>query len=146
MTTDVEAFLAGDRPDHVAAYFSAAALSDAESLAEQPYAEATNGGVLLVVPGEAGRSAFESAAGIDPMRFAGDARATEGDVSHTLTDAACPAAGDGREHDLRILFAFAEPQNEEAGGLYAAGDVIHAYAQCSCGQSFSERWLADGTD
>ena len=142
MTTDVEAFLAGDRPEHVAAYLSKASISGADALADQPYAEPTDDGVLLVVPGEAGRGAFESATGIDPMTFASEAMAAEGQISHTLTEAECPNAGDGDTHDLQILFAFAEAQNDEAGGLYAEGDVIHAYAQCSCGQAFSDKWLA----
>ncbi|MDR5656582.1 DUF5807 family protein [Halodesulfurarchaeum sp. HSR-GB] len=142
MTTDIEAFLSGDRPDHVAAYLSKDA-TDVDSLAEQPYASATEDGVLLVVPGDAGRAAFESATGTDPMAFASEAMATEGHVDRSLTDADCPDAGEDGTHELRLLFAFAEEQNEDVDGLYAEGDVIHAYAQCSCGTAFSEKWIAE---
>ena len=142
MNTSIDAFLAGDKPQHVAAYFSNASLSDPETLAEQPYAEAADNGVRMVVPADAGRAAFESATRMDPMDFAGEAMGTEGAITGGLTEGECPGAAEGGEHDLRIVFSFAEAQNEEAGGLYAAGDVIHAYAQCSCGVAYSDKWLA----
>ncbi|AOW80819.1 hypothetical protein HTSR_1648 [Halodesulfurarchaeum formicicum] len=143
MNTDIEAFLSGDRPDHVAAYLSRDA-TDVDSLADQPYASPTDNGVLLVVPGDAGRSAFQSATGTDPMAFASEAMATDGHIDRSLTDADCPDEGDGETHELRLLFAFAEEQNEDVDGLYAEGDVIHAYAQCSCGLAYADKWVADG--
>lgn len=41
------------------------------------------------------------------------------------------------------MFAFAEEQNGEVGGLYAEGEVIHAYVACTCGQRYSDKWVAD---
>ena len=139
-----EAFLAGTRPDDVAAFFSTATLSDAETLAAESYATAVEGGVRIVVPGEAGRAAFESATGVDPMDFAGQAMGTEGEIAETLAAGTCPAAEEPGPHEVEMAFAFAEEQNDDVGGLYAEGDVIHAYAKCSCGQAYAEKWLADG--
>ncbi len=146
MSSPIERFLAGDTPHHVAAYFADDTLSDPETLAEQPYAEAVDAGVRIVVPGEAGRSAFESATGIDPMDFAGQAMGTEGTVGPNLADGVCPEADEAedQDHDVTIVFAFAEEQNEDVDGLYAEGDVIHAYAQCACGTAYSDKWLAEG--
>jgi hypothetical protein len=136
-----EAFLAGDRPHHVAAYFDGETLSDPDTLAAESYAAAVDGGVRIVVPGEAGQAAFESATGIDPMDFAGAAMGTEGSIDHSLTAGDCP--GEGAAHEVEMAFAFAEEQNETAGGLYAEGDVIHAYVMCACGQVYSDKWVAD---
>ncbi|MFW5965855.1 MAG: DUF5807 family protein [Halodesulfurarchaeum sp.] len=142
MNTSIDSFLAGEKPQHVAAYFSARSLSDAETLAEQPYAEAVGDGVRIVVPAEAGRAAFESASGIDPMDFAGEAMGTDGTIVADLTGGTCPDADAGGDHEVEIVFAFAEEQNESVDGIYAEGDVIHAYAKCSCGLLFSDKWVA----
>jgi hypothetical protein len=102
---------------------------------------------------------FQEAAGIDPMAFARDAAGTEGDVAADLTGATCPEVpedgADGENideeadvddvadtHDVRFIFSFAEAENAEAGGLYAEGDVVHAYVSCACGTSYSDRWVA----
>ena len=140
---DREAFLAGDRPDEVAFFLHEDAVSDIDALADQ--GERTDNGVVLVVPGETGREAFQTATGIDPMEFAQAAMGAEGTVAPDLTGGVCPAS-DGDEvnapgHEARLLFAFAEEQNEEVGGLYAEGDVIHAYAACECGQRYSQKWV-----
>jgi hypothetical protein len=137
-----EEFLAGDRLDDVLVYLSAAAVSDPEALAD--HGETVDDGVVLVMPGDRARSAFQAATGIDPMGFARRASDTEGAVDADLTGGECPAATDdpAAEHDVRFVFAFAEAQNEEAGGLYAEGDVIHAYVSCACGQTYSEKWVA----
>jgi NADPH-dependent ferric siderophore reductase len=138
--SDREQFLAGERPDDVAFFLHEAAVSGIDALAEQ--GERTDDGVVLVVPGETGRSAFQSATGIDPMAFAREAMGTEGHVDRDLAGGDCPASeGDGG-HEARLLFAFAEEQNEEVEGLYAEGDVVHAYVACECGQRYSEKWLA----
>lgn len=142
MSSPIEGFLEGETPHHVAAYFADVVLSDPETLAEQPYAEAVEAGVRIVVPGEAGRSAFESATGIDPMDFAGEAMGTEGTIGSDLAGGDCPDDEGGDDHEVRIVFAFAEEQNEDVGGLYSKGDVIHAYAQCACGTAYSDKWLA----
>ncbi len=136
-----EAFCAGERPDDILVYLADGAVSDPEALGE--HGESVTDGTVLVLPGESARDAFRSATGIDPMAFARQAGDTEGDVERTLLGATCPAegsAGDG--HDTRFIFAFAEPQNEAAGGLYAEGDVIHAYVACTCGETYSDRWVA----
>jgi len=151
---DRAAFLAGERPDDVLMYFAERAVSGVDTLAD--LGERTDEGVVLVVDGDRGRSAFQSATGLDPMAFAKDAMATEGSVAPDCTGGTCPAAdgtgdeaagtngGDGSSgaHEVRFVFAFAEERNDEAGGLYAEGDVVHAYVACACGETYSDRWVA----
>ena len=132
-------FLAGERPDDVAFFLHEAAVSGIDALAEK--GERTDDGVVLVVPGDTGRAAFQSATGIDPMGFAKEAMGTEGEVSRDLTGGVCPE-GEGEGHEARLVFAFAEEQNEEVGDLYAEGDVVHAYVACECGERYSEKWVA----
>ena len=167
MNHDREAFLAGDRPDAVAIYVSEDAIDDPDRLAA--YGERLEDGILLVVDGDRGRNAFSAATGTDPMAFARRAMETDGDIDRKLTAARCPeATGSGatgteatadddleddgsepnagesdHEHELRYLFAFAEAQTDAVGGIYAEGDVIHAYAQCSCGTAYSDRWVVE---
>jgi hypothetical protein len=138
--SDRTAFLAGERPDDVLMYFAEDAVSGIDALAD--LGERTERGVVLVVEGERGRSAFESATGLDPMAFAKDAMGTEGTVDTDCTGGTCPAAEAGGDHAARYVFAFAEAQNEEAGGLYADGDVVHAYVACSCGETYADKWVA----
>jgi hypothetical protein len=141
--TDREQFLAGDRPDDVCFFLHEAAVSGIDALAGR--GERTDRGVVLVVPGDTGREAFQSVTGIDPMGFAQEAMEAEGEVRRDLTGGVCPER-DAREpetgHEARLLFAFAEAENEAAGGLYAEGDVIHAYVACECGARYSEKWVA----
>ena len=143
--SDRAAFLAGDRPDDVLMYFSESAVSGIDALAD--LGERVEDGVVLVVEGERGRGAFESATGLDPMAFAKDAMGTEGTVDPDCTGGTCPAAGGGDDalpgaHEAKFVFAFAEEQNEEVGDLYAEGDVIHAYVACTCGETYSGKWVA----
>ena len=136
-----EEFLAGERPDDVLIFLSDEAVSDPGSLAD--HGETVEGGVVLVLPGEQARSAFQAATGIDPMGFARRAADTDGTVAPDLTGGECPAAAEGdADHDARFVFAFAEAENPDAGGLYAEGDVIHAYVSCACGQTYSDKWVA----
>ncbi|MWV63722.1 hypothetical protein GRS48_02625 [Halorubrum sp. JWXQ-INN 858] len=68
-----------------------------------------------------------------------DAEDAESDPGDAESDAEGDAfAGD---HEVRFVFAFAEGQNEEVGGIYAEGDVVHAYAHCACGESYSHKWV-----
>ena len=142
--TDREAFLAGDRPDAVLVYFSAAVLGDPDALAA--VGEPVDGGVVLVVPGTEGRQALQSAVDVDPMAFAQAAMDTEGDVDADCAGGTCPAAVDGEAHEVQFVFAFVEAENPEAGGRYAEGDVVHAYAQCTCGEQYADRWIAGTRD
>lgn len=144
----LDAFLAGERLDDVAIFVSDASLEGADRFAE--LGESVDGGVVIVVPGEKGRQAFSAGTGMDAMAFAKEAMGTEGTIGPRLDTGVCPAA-DGTEsieadHELEFLFAFAEEKNEEVGGLYAEGDVIHAYAQCSCGESYSHKWAVGDRD
>ncbi len=134
-----EAFLAGTRLDDVHVYIADSAVSNLDTL--EAHGERVDGGVVLVLDGERARSVFQRAAGIDPMRLAGQAMGTEGEVDADCTDGSCPV-GEGPEHEPQFIFAFAQAQNEEVGGLYAEGDVIHAYAACSCGEYYSQKWVA----
>ena len=147
-----EVFLRGERLDDVAIYLAEGVVDDPATLAE--YGERLEGGVLLIVPGEAGRNAFSKATGKDAMAFAKEAMGEEGEIDADLTGGSCPACEENEARsassertesessEVRIVFAFAEERNEEVGGIYAEGDVIHAYAQCSCGTAFSQRWVA----
>lgn len=134
-------FLAGERPDDVAFFLHEDAVENPDAL--EDYAETVEDGVVLVLPGENGRNAFQKAAGTDPMELAQAAMGTEGTVESDLTGGICPVAGDDpdADHTTRFVFAFAEEQNEEVGGLYAEGDVVHAYAVCNCGQRYSQKWV-----
>jgi len=149
MTDARDAFLAGDRPDDVVLFLSDDVLDDPGALLE--YGDAVDGGVLLVMDGETGRSVFQSATEMDAMGFAGRAMKTDGGIDRDLTGATCPKADDPdtpepADHAPRFVFAFAEAENPEVGGRYAEGDVIHAYAHCSCGAAFSQTWVAGDRD
>ena len=135
--SDLDAFLAGDRLDHVVLYLIDDALDDGGTVAD--YGTPVDGGVVLVVPGEKGRRLFSAGTGMDAMEFAKRAMGTEGDIDRDLTGGTCPDCGEGATYVL----AFAEARNEEVGGIYAEGDVIHAYAACPDGTAFSDRWVVD---
>ena len=34
-------------------------------------------------------------------------------------------------------------EDEAVGDLYAEGDVMHAYAACDCGTTYSEKWVTE---
>lgn len=140
---DREEFLAGERPEDVAFFLHEDSVSNLEALAD--HAETVENGVVLVLPGEKGRRAFQSVVGLDPMGLAQQAMETTGEIDDGLTGGTCPAREDGPEtdHTVQFVFAFTEAKNEDVGGLYAEGDVIHAYAVCSCGETYSEKWVAD---
>ncbi|WP_058367635.1 DUF5807 family protein [Haloparvum sedimenti] len=139
--SDLDAFLSGDRPDDVVLFISDSYLDDDSRL--RNVGTETDGGVRVVVDGETGRSAFKAGTGMDAMAFAKEAMANEGEIARTLDGGACPFADEDPEtdHEVRFVFAFAEAQNEEVGGLYAEGDVVHAYAHCACGESYSHKWV-----
>ena len=137
-----EAFLAGERLDDVALYLSESFVDDVDSLADR--GERTADGVVLVVDGDRGRHVFRSMTGMDAMDFAGTAMQHPGTIADDLASGSCPNASDGpQEHAVQFTFAFAEAQNEEVGGMYAEGAVVHAYVYCSCGTAYSDKWVAD---
>jgi len=163
MDDNREAFLAGERPDDVHAYIAAEAVSDLDAL--EAHGERVEGGVVFVLDGERARGLFQRTAGIDPMQLASRAMGTDGRVDPDCAGGECPfdpgdadggsgdvgadesATGDatddrgGDRHAPRFIFAFAEKQNEAVGGLYAEGDVIHAYVACSCGEYYADKWV-----
>jgi hypothetical protein len=136
-------FLAGERPADVALFLADDYLDEDGTIAS--HGEAVDGGVVLVADGERGRNIFSAGTGMDAMQFAKGAMGTEGDIAADLSGGVCPASesADASDdaHAVQFVFAFAEEQNEEVGGLYAEGDVIHAYAHCDCGESFSHKWV-----
>ncbi|NIB98325.1 DUF5807 family protein [Halobacterium sp. R2-5] len=141
--SDYDAYLAGDRPDDVALYLSESYVSDIDTLADREDAERVDDGVVLVVEGERGRSVFRKITGMGAMDFGSAAMDNPGHVDADLAGGDCPHAADGPgDHHPEFAFSFAEAQNDEVGGLYAEGDVIHAYVYCSCGESYSDKWLA----
>lgn len=136
--TPREEFLAGERHDDILIYLHKDAVGDPEALAG--VAEEVGDGVVLVLPGDQGSAVFEQATGIAPMSFAGDAMDTDGTIDGNLTGGSCPS-GNGADHYPTFVFAFSEAQNEEVGGVYADGDVVHAYAACDCGTTYSDKWV-----
>jgi len=141
MSDQREEFLAGERPDDVALFLADSYVSDDRL---EQFGERVDNGTLIVVDGERGRNAFKAATGTGAMEFAKSAMSTEGEIDDDLAGGQCPDAdvdGDA-EHAVQYVFAFAEEQNESVGGIYADGDVVHAYAQCTCGTAFSDRWNA----
>ncbi|QCJ45674.1 MULTISPECIES: DUF5807 family protein [Haloprofundus] len=145
--SDRDEFLAGERLDDVALFLTDDYLDEQGKIAN--YGETVEGGVILVEPGDRGRQLFAAGTGMKAMEFAQSAMDTEGTIADDLSGGECPAAesdedgGAEGDHRVKFVFAFAEAKNEEVGGLYAEGDVIHAYAQCECGQSYSDRWVVD---
>ncbi|WP_313693425.1 DUF5807 family protein [Halorarum halobium] len=136
----LEQFLAGERLEDVAIYLDDDLLDDGGKLAGM--GDPVGDGVVLVVSGEKGRSAFAAGTGMDPMEFSRQAMEHEGTVDADLGGGDCPAAEDaGADHAVEFLFAFAEARNEGVGGMYADGDVMHAYAHCTCGTNYSQKWL-----
>jgi len=131
-------FLAGERLKDVALFLAEDQLDEAGKLADA--GEEVEGGVVLVRPGEQGRRLFSAGTGQDAMQFAKEAMGEGGSIDADLAGGKCPA-GDGEKHEVQYVFAFAEAENPEVGGMYADGDVIHAYAKCACGASYSEKWL-----
>lgn len=131
-------FLAGERLEDVALYLAEDQLDEAGKLAE--VGEERDDGVVLVVPGEKGRQMFSAGTGMDAMEFAKEAMGEAGTIRPDLSGGDCPAGG-GADHEVQFIFAFAEAENPEVGGMYADGDVIHAYAQCACGEAYSEKWV-----
>lgn len=136
-----DAFLAGERPDDIAIYLADDVLTgDTTALTER--GERLDDGVFLVVDGDRGRDLFDDLLGIDAMAFAGEAMQTDGEVAHDLRAGTCPVANGG-DHHLSVLLSFVEPAHEDVGGRYAEGAVVHAYAACTCGQTYADRWTVD---
>jgi len=133
-----EEFCAGERPEDVALYLD----DDVVSGELSDHGVELEDGVLLIVDGERGRRVVRMATEMDAMDFAAEAMDRDGEIADDLTGGVCPnqAECSGDDHDAQFIFAFAEAQNEEVGGRYADGPVLHAYARCACGCSYSERW------
>lgn len=133
-----EAFLAGERPSDIHIFLHEDSVSNSEAL--EAHGERVADGIVLVMDGDQARSVFQQATGIDPMALAQDAMKEDGSVTEDCTAATCP---DGAEHAPKFIFAFAEEQNEEVGGIYADGPVIHAYVACECGTRYSDKWVVE---
>ncbi|WP_226480582.1 DUF5807 family protein [Natrinema amylolyticum] len=137
MSNPREEFLAGERLEDVALFLADSYVSD-DRLEE--FGDRVDDGTLIVVDGERGRGAFQAATGTGAMEFAKSAMSNEGEIEDDLTGGHCPDATEDEDHAIQFVFAFAEAQNEEVGGIYAEGAVVHSYAQCTCGTAFSDRW------
>jgi len=138
--SDLTEYLAGERLDDVALFLRSDQLDDEGALEEA--GDAVDGGVVLVVDGERGRELFAAGTGRDAMGFARTAGDRDGGIPD-LGGGVCPDAdGPGDDaHGATFVFSFAQARNEGVGGLYAEGDVIHAYAQCECGEAYSQKWV-----
>jgi len=140
------AFLDGERHDDVALFLTESYLDSEGKLPRM--GEAVDSGHVLVVPGDDGRRAFAAGTGLEAMEFARGAMETRGHVSRDLDGGECPRrdADPEASHEVEFVFAFSEPRNQEVGGLYDRGDVIHAYAHCACGASYSDKWVVGEED
>ncbi|WP_410766341.1 DUF5807 family protein [Haloferax sp. DFSO60] len=137
----LEEFLAGERLDDVALFLTQEYLDSQGKLPNM--GEAVENGYVLVVPGDEGRRAFAAGTGMDAMKFAQSAMGEKSEIDRNLGDGVCPDTETDENHEAKFIFAFAEEENEEVGGLYEDGDVIHAYAKCTCGTAYSERWVVE---
>ncbi|MDS0300028.1 DUF5807 family protein [Halogeometricum sp. S1BR25-6] len=143
----LDEFLAGDRHEDVALFLTDEYLDSDGKL--RRLGEEVEDGYVLVVDGDDGRSAFSAGTGMDAMEFSRTAMERDGHVHRDLGGGECPEAGeegegdDGEDHRTEFIFAFSEAENEEVGGLYARGEVIHAYAHCACGANYSDKWVVD---
>jgi hypothetical protein len=137
----LDEFLAGDRHDDVALFLTDDYLDSDGKLSS--LGEAVDDGYVLVVDGDDGRSAFSAGTGMDAMEFSRTAMEEDGHVHRDLGGGECPEADeeDGEDHRVEFIFAFSEARNEEVGGLYARGEVVHAYAHCACGANYSDKWV-----
>ena len=132
-----DSFLRGERPDDILIYLHEEGIGSMDSLAE--IGVQVDDGIVLVLPGEEGRAAFQRATGLDAMDFAGMAMDTDGEIDADCTGGSCPDSDGSGEHYAKFVFAFVEEQNEAVGGIYADGDVRHGYAACACGTTYSEK-------
>lgn len=135
-------FLAGERPKEVALFLADDQVDEPEALTTVGTAERVSGGTVLVVPGDRGRAVVSQATGRDVMEFAQDAGDNRTKVDRDLTGGDCPTDEEDGDHQALFTFAFVEAENEDVGDLYAEGPVVHAYVACSCGTTYSERWVA----
>ena len=101
----LDAFLAGERPDDVALFLSDSFVDDLDALdahgerVDPTDDRAHDGGLVLVVDGERGRSVFKRLTGVDAMAFAGSAMDSPGTVTANLAGGDCPnAAGGPQSH------------------------------------------------
>jgi hypothetical protein len=136
------AFVSGDRPEDVALFLAEGLVDDLDALAE--YGDRVEDGMVLVMEGETGRSVFQKATNMEAMAFAGRAMKTEGEIAPDLTHGTCPkreTVEDEDDHRTRFVFAFVEEQTDDVDGLVADGDAVFAYAHCTCGAAYSQRWL-----
>lgn len=140
MTGLRQEFLSGDRLDDVLIFIGEGELSDS-GLAE--HGEQCDGGVVLVLDGETGRTVFERATGVEAMTFANSAMNTDGTIERDCLGGACPSGQPNADHQVRFLLAFTEAKNPDVGGIYAEGDVLHAYATCACGTTYTDKWVID---
>ncbi len=138
-----EAFLRGERPEDVLVFLHEDGIGSIEEVLE--IGTRVDDGVVLVLSGEEGRSAFQQATGMSAMNFAGLAMKTDGEIDGDCTGGNCPddARKPDEMHYAKFVFAFVEAQNEAVGGLYAEGDVVHGYAACACGTTYSEKRVLD---
>ncbi|WP_435196897.1 DUF5807 family protein [Natronomonas sp. EA1] len=141
--TPYDQFRAGERHDDVFFFLHEDAVGAPDAL--QHVAEDVGTGVVLVLPGDRGGEVFQKVTGLDPMEFAGVAMDTEGHIDASLTAGDCPSR-DADSHFVKFVFAFSEEENPEVGGIYAEGDVIHAYAACNCGTTYSDKWVVGERD
>ena len=135
----LEEFLAGGRHDDVALFLTHEYLDSEGKLPN--LGEEVENGYVLVVPGDDGRRAFAAGTGMDAMEFSRTAMERKGHVDREIGGGECPERDAEENHQAEFIFAFSEERNTEVGGLYARGDVVHAYAHCACGVNYSDKWV-----
>jgi len=138
MLPERAAFLDGERPSDIHIFLHEDSVSNLDAL--EAHGERLAEGIALVLDGDEARGIFQRTTGIDPMGLAQDAMGTDGEIGSECTTATCP---DGEDHTPQFIFSFVEEQNEEVGGLYAEGAVIHGYVACECGTRYSDKWVVE---
>jgi hypothetical protein len=135
-------FVAGNRPEHVMLFQrdGTGPLSDnAQELGHE-----VADGTVIVAPAVMAQEIVSEVLSPSPTEFTDRAREREGEIESFLTAGTCPDAGeDDGKHLLEQLFAFVQPEDQSLGEMYAKGDVMHAYAQCSCQAHYSDKWVID---
>lgn len=135
-------FIAGEKPKHILLYHGIGAGKLPDQAAK--LAHDIEDGHVMVLPAAMAQEIADKVLIPDLSTFSERSRERGGAIESFLTAGTCPEAMDnGKGHTLEQIFAFVQPKDELLGGIYAKGDVMHAYALCSCQTYYSDRWVVD---
>ncbi|WP_254280489.1 DUF5807 family protein [Haloarcula marina] len=136
-----EQFIAGNRPGHIMLFQheNATSLPDDASKVAKNAAE----GKMIIQPAVMARDLIDKVLVPNISQFTELSQKRQGNIEPYLTSGDCPEANSNHDEDhiIEQLFAFVQPKHNSLGGIYADGDVMHAYARCSCQVHYSDRWV-----